>query len=413
MCGVAGVLNLNGAPADRDVVRRMTRTLVHRGPDGEGVYTRGPAGLGHRRLSVIDLTEAGDQPMATPDGRYVLSYNGEIYNYRELRPLLEARGWRFRSRCDTEVVLYALAEWGRDALRRFNGMFALALWDAVDQRLLLARDRFGVKPLYYGAAGPAVVFGSEVKALLAHPHLRAAMDGEALVEYFTFQNFFTSKTLFAGVSLLPAGTSLELVAGEPAVAEPRPYWDMAIEPDGPGVSDQEYLDELDRLFHQAVTRQLVSDVAGRVLPERRAGLGLHHGRGVPGARGDEDLHRRVRPDLDLGRRAQLRRAGGGRAHVLRLQDRALRDGAQGGRPGAGHAPADLAPRGAPGRPELPQLLRRRAGRRSSARSSWPAPAATSSSAATRGGTAGPWRTATSRTTSTSTTCSGSASSRTS
>jgi asparagine synthase (glutamine-hydrolysing) len=257
MCGVTGIFNLNGEQVEPATLRAMTEALVHRGPDGEGFFCEGPIGIGHRRLAVIDRSERADQPMRTPDGRYVLSYNGEVYNFRELRRELEAFGAHFRSNGDTEVVLQALATWGTDAVSRFNGMFALALWDTHEQRLLLARDRYGTKPLYHLLLGDTFLFGSEIKALLAYPGYRVDIDRAALLEYFTFQNFFTSNTLFQGVSLLPAGTVMEV--GEQA-GEPRRYWDFGFqEPDRAG-SEEEYLDELDRLFRQAVNRQLVADV---------------------------------------------------------------------------------------------------------------------------------------------------------
>ncbi|HEX3976539.1 MAG TPA: asparagine synthase (glutamine-hydrolyzing) [Solirubrobacteraceae bacterium] len=257
MCGVTGIFQLDGDHVAPGTVRAMTDALVHRGPDGEGLFCEGPIGIGHRRLAVIDKSTAADQPMSTPDGRYVLSYNGEVYNFRELRSELEADGARFLSHGDSEVVLHALARWGRDALSRFNGMFALALWDRQERRLLLARDRYGIKPMYYLQLGDTFLFGSEVKALLAHPGYRVDVDREALLEYFTFQNFFTSKTLFRGVSLLPAGTFMEV--GE-RVGEPRRFWDFSFEePNQPG-TEAEYLEELDRLFRQAVSRQLVADV---------------------------------------------------------------------------------------------------------------------------------------------------------
>ena len=147
MCGVIGILNLDRAPAPRAVVERMTDSLAHRGPDNRGVHMDGALGLGHRRLAVIDLTPSARQPMASGDGRYVLAYNGTVYNFKELRRELEGKGHVFRSRGDSEVVLEALAEWGAEAVRRFNGMFAFALWDSRERTLLLARDRFGMKPL--------------------------------------------------------------------------------------------------------------------------------------------------------------------------------------------------------------------------------------------------------------------------
>ncbi len=260
MCGIAGFLNLDGEPASGVLVKRMTDAIIHRGPDGEGVFAEGPTGLGHRRLSIIDLSPAGHQPMATADGRYVLTYNGEIYNFQELRIELEALGYQFRSRTDSEVALNAFAEWGPAALDRFNGMFAFAIWDRKDRELWLVRDRFGVKPLYYARVGSKLLFASEVKALLAHPDLDARLNPNALAEYFTFQNIFTDQCLFAGVRLLQPGTYLRISAEVGAMTEPRQYWDFAFsEPGNPG-DEKAYLDELDALFRQAVNRQLVSDV---------------------------------------------------------------------------------------------------------------------------------------------------------
>src|SRR5215207_5169256 len=259
MCGLAGILNLDGDPVSPVVLRAMCAAISHRGPDGDGVYSDGAMGLAHRRLAIIDLSPAGHQPMASPDGRHVLVYNGEVYNFQELRGELEAAGFRFRSRSDTEVVLHALTAWGSDALERFNGMFALALWDTERRRLLLARDRYGIKPLYWGRLGEAFVFSSEVKGFFAHPAWRAEPNFEALLEYFTFQNLFTDRTFFRGVSLLPAGTVME-VAVDTGVGEPRRYADLSfVEPDDGG-DEREYLEELHRLFHQAVNRQLVADV---------------------------------------------------------------------------------------------------------------------------------------------------------
>jgi asparagine synthase (glutamine-hydrolysing) len=260
MCGIAGMYELEGGPVSPVVLREMTDAVAHRGPDGEGFYTDGALGLGHRRLAIIDPSPAGHQPMATPDGRFVLIYNGEVYNFQELRVALEAVGCRFRSRTDTEVVLHALAEWGPDALRRFNGMFALALWDRERRELLLARDRYGIKPLYFAYGGGAFVFGSEIKALLAHPAIEARMDLRALYEYLTFQNLFTDRTLFEGVHLLQPGCLMRL-SPESRPTGGTSYWDFEFsEPEGSNVSQDERLEELDRLFRQAVGRHLVADV---------------------------------------------------------------------------------------------------------------------------------------------------------
>jgi asparagine synthase (glutamine-hydrolysing) len=198
--------------------------------------------------------------MSTKDGRFVITYNGELYNFRELRDELEAAGHSFDTRSDTEVLLAAWAHWGRAALDRFNGMFAFAIWDTRDEKLTLVRDRYGVKPLYYAVRGDMLLFGSEVKAILAHPAYRTELDRAALLEYFTFQNFFTDRTLFAGVRLLPAGCLLEASATKGRIGSPQRYWDYRfIEPERPA-SQAEYVEELDRLFRQAVRRQLVSDV---------------------------------------------------------------------------------------------------------------------------------------------------------
>lgn len=261
MCGIAGIFNLNGEPVSTVLLRKMTDAIAHRGPDGEGFYTDSFVGLGHRRLAIIDLSPAGHQPMLTMDRQYALTYNGEIYNFRELRAELEGLGHRFHSRSDTEVVLNAYIEWGADCITRFNGMFAFAVWDKNRQELYLARDRYGIKPLYYSFQNHVFLFASEHKAILTHPSVRREIDLEALVEYFTFQNFFTDRTLLKGIHMFPAGHYAKLSLGEMANSlTPSKYWDFNFrEPDHP-YSDKEYLEELDRLFRQAVDRQLVSDV---------------------------------------------------------------------------------------------------------------------------------------------------------
>lgn len=259
MCGIVGILNLDGKPASPATLKRMMGVIAHRGPDDEGQFVDDVFVLGHRRLAILDLSSAGHQPMETTDGRFVISYNGEVYNFKELRVELETLGHRFHSRTDTEVVLNSFAEWGKAALNRFNGMFAFAIWDRKAKKLFLARDRYGIKPLYIMMREGTFLFASEIKAILEHPATKVEMDKEALLEYFTFQNFLTSRTLFKGVSLLPAGTFIEIGVGTQSIPQPIQYWDYCFqEPDQP-TSDQEYLEELDRLFVQAVRRQLVSD----------------------------------------------------------------------------------------------------------------------------------------------------------
>ena len=259
MCGIAGFVNLQGDPVSPVILKKMTDAIAHRGPDGEGRWIERNVGVGHRRLAILDLSPAGHQPMVTADHRYVLSYNGEIYNFRQLRADLEAEGVWFRSQTDSEVVLYALAQWGTDALLKFNGMFALALWDRKEKTLLLARDRYGIKPLYYAKQKNAFWFASEQKAITAHPDFHRSLNKPALLEYFTFQNIFTDQTLLQDIKILPAGHFAVLTV-QPQSFNLRQYWDYRFrEPDGPS-DKREYLEELDRLFVQAVNRQLVSDV---------------------------------------------------------------------------------------------------------------------------------------------------------
>lgn len=261
MCGIAGIFNLNGEPVAPVLLRRMTDAIAHRGPDSEGFYIDSFIGLGHRRLAIIDLTPAGHQPMATVRNQHVITYNGEIYNFQELRIELEALGYRFRSRTDTEVALYAYQEWGEKCLDRFNGMFAFAIWDKTKQELFLARDRYGIKPLYYTFVNHHFLFASEQKAILEHPAVRREIDLEGLLEYFTFQNFFTDKTLMKGIKLFPTGSWAKLsLASLERKLDIHQYWTFYFtEPEHPA-TENEYIEELDRLFRQAVNRQLVSDV---------------------------------------------------------------------------------------------------------------------------------------------------------
>jgi asparagine synthase (glutamine-hydrolysing) len=203
MCGIAGFVD-RYAPPDPAVLRRMTSTLRHRGPDGFGVRVEGQAALGHSRLAIIDLT-SGDQPMADPSGRWWLVFNGEIFNYLELRAELEAAGERFHTTSDTEVLLRMLMLHGPAALPRLNGQFALVLWDARERSLLLARDRFGIRPLHYWRGGGKLVFASEIKALMAHPAVPRELDQESLLQLFRYWTPLPGRTVFNGIAELPPG----------------------------------------------------------------------------------------------------------------------------------------------------------------------------------------------------------------
>lgn len=259
MCGIAGYFRFDGLQASPAVLNRMGAAIAHRGPDGDGCWHEGPVGFAHRRLAIIDLSPVAAQPMFSADKRYVITFNGEIYNYRELRKDLELLGHAFRTNSDTEVLLAAWAEWGVASLPRLNGMFAFAAFDRLSAELHLCRDRYGIKPLYYSLSGAALIFGSEAKAVLAHGAISASPDLEALLEYFTFQNLFTDRTLFAGIRLLPHGSYMKINAdGKASVTR---WWDYDFrEPIRP-LRREEYVEELDRLFAQAVKRQLVSDVS--------------------------------------------------------------------------------------------------------------------------------------------------------
>lgn len=261
MCGIAGLLHLDSSPVSPVILGKMTDVIAHRGPDGEGHWVEGNIGIGHRRLAIIDLSPAGHQPMISANHRYVLSYNGEVYNFRELRSELEAEGYWFHSRTDSEVVLNALAAWGVKAIERFNGMFAFALWDRKEKVLLMARDRYGIKPLYYAQQGKMFAFASEQKAIMSNPEFQRNINKPALLEYFTFQNIFTDNTLINDIQLLPSGhyAQLDLTVSEPRLKTTR-YWDFHFSEPTEKADIEEYREELDRLFQQAVNRQLITDV---------------------------------------------------------------------------------------------------------------------------------------------------------
>jgi asparagine synthase (glutamine-hydrolysing) len=259
MCGIAGVVNLDGSPVDRAVLERMTAAIAHRGPDGTGTHVDGGVGLGNRRLAIIDLSPHGAMPMPADDGAYVITYNGELYNFLELRHELEQLGHSFRSRTDTEVVLRSYIEWGERCVERFNGMFAFAIHDRRRGEVFLARDRYGIKPLYVTEVAGAFLFGSEIKSFLSHPDFRAKPSLPHLLEYFTFQNIFSDGTLFDGVRLVPPGRTLTVSTRDGSRRE-CVYWDFDFNEREDGSSDEEYAEELDRLFRQAVERQLVADV---------------------------------------------------------------------------------------------------------------------------------------------------------
>ena len=228
MCGIAGILSLTGAPVEEGLLSRMIAPLHHRGPDEQGVFASGPVGLAHARLSILDLS-GGQQPMTSVGGDTHICFNGEIFNYLELREELAARGHVFRTRSDTEVLLTAWLEWGEDCVQHLNGQWAFAIWDARARTLFLSRDRMGIRPLYFTEAGGRLLFASEVKALFVDPTVRRAFDPRALDQIFTTWIVAAPRTLFEGVSQLPPGCSLVVQDG---VTRMSRYWDLDFpEPD--------------------------------------------------------------------------------------------------------------------------------------------------------------------------------------
>jgi asparagine synthase (glutamine-hydrolysing) len=271
VCGISGCVDFDKrATGDElaSLARRMAGALTHRGPDDSGTWVDAGAGvaLGHRRLSIIDLSAAGHQPMLSPDGRFAVVYNGEIYNYLELREELLAHGHVFRGHSDTEIILAATREWGfAQALARYNGMFAIALWDTVERSIYLARDRFGEKPLYYGLAGNWLIFGSELKALRAHPSFDASIDRGALTQFLRFGYVPSPSSIFTGIRKLEASTWLRIAARSDVDRAPTPYWSLsdvarhgiAHRFDG---SETEASDELERLLRDSIRLRMISDV---------------------------------------------------------------------------------------------------------------------------------------------------------
>jgi asparagine synthase (glutamine-hydrolysing) len=255
MCGICGTLSRRG-PADAAAVAAMSRRLAHRGPDGQGVRSDGPVALGHRRLSIIDLSAAAAEPMSNEDGSLWLVFNGEIYNFRELRRELEP-AHRFKSQTDAEVLLHLYEERGDDAVMALEGMFAFALWDAGRGRLLLARDRAGKKPLYYHDGPGLFAFASEVKGLLAHPEVPGERDHEAIPLYLTHGYVPCPRTFYRGVRSLPPGH--RLVATTAGIEGPARYWRAEFR-DGPPCDEDEAAERLRGALRKAVARRLVADV---------------------------------------------------------------------------------------------------------------------------------------------------------
>jgi len=304
MCGIVGALSLNKSSINIDYTKPMADKIAHRGPDDAGYlyfhtgtrhkknisfyqnttdeqfknlettlpsiestamqrelhYHDYDLYMGHRRLSILDVSYAGHQPMSDLSKNIWISYNGEIYNFNELRSKLKKLGHKFKSNTDTEVIIYSYIEWGIDCIKKFNGMFAFSLYDNYKKKFYLCRDRYGIKPVYYHITkDKTFIYGSEIKSILEYKEYKSKIDKEALVEYFTFQNIFTNKTLHKDIQILEAGHYFEIDLSSKNSKKVQ-YWDFDFNNPETAKDEREYVEELDRLFSQAVKRQLVSDV---------------------------------------------------------------------------------------------------------------------------------------------------------
>mgnify|MGYP001563911169 CR=1 FL=1 len=258
MCGIAGIFNLNEEKASLSLIKKITSTLNHRGPDGEGYFAEENIALGHKRLSILDLSSQGAQPMYSKNNEWVIIFNGCIYNFIELRNQLRANGFSFISNSDTEVIVEGLSAHGHVFFERLNGMFAIAAYNKKTKELYLSRDRYGVKPLYYWVNGKCLVFASEIKAILEHPDYKIEINLHALNEYFSFQNLFTFHTLFKGITMLPPANTIKITK-ETVQLKHHSWWDYDFSSPDKKMSFDDARLETERLFQQAVKRQMISD----------------------------------------------------------------------------------------------------------------------------------------------------------
>lgn len=260
MCGIVGQVFFDkNASVDEHQLRQMGDVIIHRGPDDAGYWVNGRIGLGHRRLSIIDLSPAGRQPMCNEDQTVWMVFNGEIYNFQELRHELESRGHRFRSQTDSEVILHGYEEWGlRSCLDRLQGMFAFILWDEKAEQWLMARDRLGIKPLYYWQGESTLIAASELKAILQYPHVPKKVDRQSLLQLFAHRYTLPPRTIFEGIRKLPAGHYLIASGNQIKVEE---YWrPHASESAADGLTQDHYAAELERRLRETVSSHLISDV---------------------------------------------------------------------------------------------------------------------------------------------------------
>jgi asparagine synthase (glutamine-hydrolysing) len=259
MCGITGIFNLNNKAVNAELLHNMTSKIAHRGPDGEGYFVNKNIGLSHKRLSILDVSTKGKQPMTSKNQEWVVVFNGCVYNWKELKKDLISKEHRFISQSDTEVIVEGLAEYGISFFEKLNGMFAIGAWNTKKKKLFLSRDRFGIKPLYYWFDKKTLVFSSEIKSIIEHPSYSMDIDLDVLNEYFTFQNVFSFRTLFKNVWMLPPANSVEISENTKFVKH-ESWWDYDFSNTDENMTFEFAKSETKRLFKQAVKRQLTSDV---------------------------------------------------------------------------------------------------------------------------------------------------------
>ncbi|MGB8113637.1 MAG: asparagine synthase (glutamine-hydrolyzing), partial [Candidatus Sulfotelmatobacter sp.] len=257
MCGITGIMQFGGARVEPGILRQMCAAMVHRGPDDEGIYTAGSVGIGMRRLSIVDLA-TGHQPLSNEDGTVWIVFNGEIYNHSILREKLRTLGHQYRTQSDTETIVHLYEEYGTDCVQHLQGMFAFAIWDARRQHLFIARDRLGIKPLYYQLTSHQIVFGSEIKVILAGPGTCGQLDRAVLPEYLSFGYLSGEQTFYSGIRKLMPGHWMEVDVGGKFKIER--YWDLPLTHSNRSNPESHYIQTYRAMLEQAVSSHLMSDV---------------------------------------------------------------------------------------------------------------------------------------------------------
>lgn len=258
MCGIAGIVNWTSKPVESELLKYLTRKLTHRGPDGEGYHIYNNVGLGHRRLSIIDI-DAGKQPMSNENDRYWVTYNGEVYNFRSLKTDLQSKGHIFKTDCDTEVLVHGYEEWGIGLLSKLRGMFAFAILDQAHNELFLARDRLGIKPLVYYAGKEKLIFASEIKAIIADPEYKKEINHKAVGDYFQYGYIPAPHTAFKSIFKLLPGHYLKLKTTERSELKQECYWSINYT-DNDSISEAEASELVDEVLNEAVSMRMISDV---------------------------------------------------------------------------------------------------------------------------------------------------------